>query len=117
MKGSAPKSPETGSHCRPSQNPNPNLWTASRESRKSITPIATTIRMTRTANAPVPARKSRSSVDFGRDGGMPCFSLPLLDLDLLQGILLELHHAFRQGGVAQLVRELLAVAERPLHEV
>src|SRR5262245_45453350 len=116
MNGRAPNSPETGSHCRPIQNPNPNFWTASRESRKSMTPRATTKRMTRVANTPVPARKSRSSVDFGRDGGIPLL-LRLLNLDSLERVLLELDHRVGKRGVAELARELLAVGERPLHEI
>ena len=60
MKGSAPKSPATGSQVVVAQNPRPNLVIESHDSVSSTTPIAATMTRTRTANAPVPRRKPRS---------------------------------------------------------
>ena len=60
MNGSAPKSPETGSHVFVTQKLNPNFSIDNRESCHSTTAMPTTRAISSTANAPVKARKLRS---------------------------------------------------------
>src|SRR6188474_2816668 len=113
MKGRAPKSPATGSQVVVAQNPKPNCLIESHDSVNSTTPIALTITRTRTANAPVPMRKPRSPwlprrASRGVGSG---------DTNLCQRRHLHLHDLLRQRRVAELGGVLLAVGERPLHEL
>src|SRR5260370_3724353 len=101
MKGSAPKSPETGSHVEVVQNFRPNFEIDNADCRVNSKAIPRTISNTSAANAPVPMRKLRSSEERfierslnGRE------RLHFLRDDRL-----------RQRRGAESVRELLAVGE------
>ena len=61
MNGSAPNSPETGSHVVPVQKPKPNFVIDSIDCRESSTASATTVSTTNAAKAPVKARNHLSS--------------------------------------------------------
>src|SRR6185295_242466 len=101
MKGSAPNSPTTGSHTSVRQKFSPNFRIDSIDSLVRVTPIAKTIATSRNPNRPVPSRNARSLRYF----------------DLAKGRHLELDDGFGQRGVAQVGAVLLAVGQRPLHEV
>src|SRR5689334_18599556 len=112
MKGRAPNSPDTGSQTSPSQKPNPNFWIDRADSRHSSKPMPATSTTISMANTPVPNLKPRS-----RPLSQLRMGPTLRDLDRRQGRQLELHDLRRQRGVAEVGGELLAVGERPLHEL
>src|ERR1051325_10581884 len=114
MNGSAPKSPATGSQVVVCQKPSPNFWIDSHDSLISTAPIATTMAMTSTANAPVPMRKPRSPWLPRRTAPVPAASG---DTNLGERREFQLHNLGRERSVAQLRCELLPVGERPLHEL
>ena len=60
MNGRAPNSPATGSHVVVRQKLRPNFSIDIIDWRASSTPIATTMTMRTSANAPVPSRNPRS---------------------------------------------------------
>src|SRR4051794_27675910 len=113
MNGSAPNSPATGSQTSVRQKLRPNLLIESIDCRVSSNPMAHTISTRTSANAPVPSLNPRSPV-LPRLRAIPA---PLRDLDLRQRRHLELHDRVRQRRVTELGAELLAVAQRPLHEI
>src|SRR5687768_16018277 len=113
MNGSAPKSPATGSQVVVCQKPIPNFWIDSHDSLISTTAIAPTMVRTRTANAPVPRRKPRSP-------WLPRLTVRRVesgDTNFRERRELHLDDLGRQRRIAELGGELLAVGERPLHEV
>src|SRR5689334_7044877 len=114
MKGSAPKSPATGSQVEVCQKPKPNFWIDSHDSLTSTAPMPTTMATTSTANAPVLTRKPRSPWFPRRTARVGVASG---DTNFGERGQLHLHDFGRQRRVTQLRRELLPVAERPLHEL
>src|SRR5688500_15589600 len=111
MKGSAPKSPTTGSQVDVVQKPNPNLRIDSHDSLVRTTPMPATIATTSTANAPVLRRKPRSP-------WRPHFTVRGFsssgDTNLRQRRELHLHDFGWQWRVAEIGGVLLPVGERPL---
>src|SRR5947207_9644527 len=101
MNGSAPNSPATGSQISVSQKLRPNLRIDAIDSTASTAPMVQTMATTRSPKAPVPSRKPSS----------------LRDLDLGKGGHFELDDRLRQRRVAEIGAVLLAVDQRPLHEV
>src|SRR5262245_46974472 len=116
MKGSAPKSPATGSQIRVTQKLKPNLSMDSCELRHSSAPMATTIAIRRSAKRPVKTRKLRSPPSRNGNRERATNRSPL-QLDLLDGGHLQLHDFFWQRSVPQIRSELLPVSQRPLQEV
>src|SRR5258705_11186488 len=106
MNGSAANSPATGSQVLVPQKRSPNFWIDSDESFASVAAIATTISSNAAANAPTPTRKAKSDERTG-----------LGNLDPIERGLFEHHHAGGQRSVAEIRRVLLAIGERPPHEV
>src|SRR5512147_2754096 len=104
MKGSAPKSPATGSQVVVCQKPRPNFWIDSHDSLVRTAPMPATMATTRTANAPVPMRKPRSPWPPRRTAPPEGASG---DTHSGQRRELHLHDVRRQRRVAQLGRELL----------
>src|SRR3990167_10454956 len=118
MKGSAPNWPATGSQPSVRQKFSPNFSIDSIDCRVSSNPMAATMSTSSPANAPVPRRKPRSvTLRLPVRPALPDTATALPDLDLRQCGHLELHHFGRQRRVPELSGELLAVGERPLHEV
>src|SRR6476469_8991409 len=105
MKGSAPKSPATGSHVDVRQNCSPNFSIERIDWRASSKPMAATIRISNRPNAPVATLKPRS------------LRIPSDDLYSLERREFLFDQIRRQRRVPKLGRELLPVAERPTHEV
>src|SRR2546428_6583053 len=107
MNGSAPNSPATGSHVLVRQKPRPNFWIDSHESFASVKPMATTTSSNAAANAPMLTRNPRSGKRTAR----------LRYLDPVERRLFEHHDAGGQRGVAEIGAVLLAIGQRPAHEV
>src|SRR5882757_7802033 len=84
------------------------------DSRTSSAPIATTIRMSASAKAPVPIRNPRS-VDLAF-ALVPLIIESLARFDLGERRQFHLDDVGRQRCVAEIGRKLLSIAKRPLHE-
>src|SRR5687768_6050080 len=112
MKGRAPNWPATGSQTSVTQNCPPNCRIDSHDSRVSTMPMATTMATSSRPNAPVTARKSKSSVRAfsGR-------RTELLYLQLFEGLQFEIDDGLWKPGVAKLRSRLLSLGQRPPHEV
>src|SRR5262245_35144639 len=106
MNGNAPNSPATGSQLLVPQKPSPNFCIDSVESFASVTAIATTISSSAAANAPTPTRNVKSD-------DRTCLG----NLYAFQCRLFEHRHVGGQRSVTQIRGVLLAVGERPSHEV
>src|SRR5262245_39916695 len=117
MKGSAPKSPATGSQTRVRQKEKPNLTIESREFLTSSQPIPATRRKIRNAKNPVPRRNSRSSAPLREDGafGMTAPS-DELGLDPLDRLHLQSDHVGRQRSIPEVLGVLLTLGQGPLRE-
>src|SRR5205807_5022871 len=120
MNGSAPNSPDTGSHVLCVQNENPNFRIERRDWRVSSKPMPSTINNTTAANTPVAMRKLRSSeLRFMTCAPMPALRTGLgsLDLHLAERQQFLVDDRLRQRGIPQVGGQFLAVGQRPFHEV
>src|SRR5471032_1944889 len=117
MNGSAPNCPATGSHTCVRQKFKPNFSIDSIDCRVNSNPIPTTTRMRTAMKAPVPRRNPRSVAPPRLDFHPGISVATLRDLDLLERRQFHLDDRVRERRVAEPTGGLLAVAQRPLHEV